>query len=216
MKRIRIAIADNHPLFRRGLMMVLKNVLQLEVVAEAGDGIELLEVIKSTKPDVVLLDLNMPKMDGSEVMQHIKKNKIDIKIIVISMHDEEGFILHSLAQGASGYLLKQSEPDEIISCIEQVIDDGFFFNAYVTKIMYSHIQEPNKKIKSTGLGIELTKREIEVLKYICQELSTKEISEKLYRSERTVEGHRQNLMEKIGAKNVAGLVVYAVRNGYYS
>ncbi len=82
--------------------------------------------------------------------------------------------------------------------------------------MYSRIKEPNKKIKSTRLGIELTKREIEVLKYICHELSTKEISEKLYRSERTVEGHRQNLIEKIGTKNVAGLVVYAVRNGYYS
>jgi len=158
----------------------------------------------------------MPKMDGSEVMQRIKKNNIDVKIIVISMHDGEEFILHSSEQGASGYLLKQSEPDEIVSCIEQVMDNGHFFNAYVTKVMYSRIKEPNKKIKSTRLGIELTKREIEVLKYIFHELSTKEISEKLYRSERTVEGHRQNLIEKIGAKNVAGLVVYAVRNGYYS
>ncbi len=215
-KKIKVAIADDHTLFRKGMFTLLENFPQLEMVIEAEDGHILLQKITNIQPDVVLLDMNMPTMGGAEVIKHLHNSYPNIKIIIVSMHDESEFILQSLELGANSYLLKNAEPDEVVTAIETVVDEGFFFNDFVAKVMHQRIAQTKGYSASIYKSIELTKREAEVLKLICQELSTKEISDKLFRSERTIEGHRQNLMDKIGAKNVAGLVVYAIKKGIFT
>ncbi len=217
MKKIKVAIADDHTLFRKGMITLLETFSQLEVSIEAEDGHILLQKIAQVPPDVVLLDMDMPTMGGAEVIKHLHRDYPEVKIIIVSMHDESEFILQSLELGANSYLLKNAEPDEVVVAIETVVDEGFFFNDFVAKVMHQRIARTQHYASAIHKKntTELTKREIEVLKLICQEYSTKEISDKLFRSERTIEGHRQNLIDKIGAKNVAGLVVYAIKHGIF-
>lgn len=216
MKKISVAIADDHTLFRKGMITLLENFSQLQIIIEAEDGHILLQKIAQNLPDVVLLDMDMPTMGGAEVIKHLHKDYPDVKIIIVSMHDESEFILQSLELGANSYLLKNAEPDEVVSAIETVVDEGFFFNDFVSKVMHQHIARSKNAASSLyKKNAELTKREIEVLRLLCQEYSTKEISEKLFRSERTIEGHRQNLMDKTGSRNLAGLVIYAIKHGIY-
>lgn len=209
---IRIAIADDHKIFRTGLIAVLKDVDEFNVVLEAGSGSELIEQIVTEKPDLILMDIKMPDMDGLQTTLYIREHFEDIKILVISMYHENKYIIDMMKAGANGYLLKNAEPKEIIQAINTVYHTGFYFNQPMSGNLMKDLLglQPSASGQTEAV---LNEREIDVLKLICEERSNVEIADKLCLSVRTVEGYRTKLFEKIGSKNIVGLVLYAVKQG---
>lgn len=211
---VTVAIADDHVLFRKGLITILELDDDIEVVYDADNGQELIDKVNTQPPDVILMDLKMPVMDGMEATKLIKEKHPEVKILILSMYDEEKFIIHCLELGANGYLLKNTDPDELVDAIGTVMSKDFYFNNHISTVMLKGLNQ-KMRVKSKpqfGNHVELTKREMEILELICKELTTPEMAEKLFISNRTVEGHRKNLLEKTGAKNTAGLVVFALKN----
>lgn len=212
---IRLALADDQLLFRRGMAMILRDMAGVRVVLECANGKELVAGLKETPVDIVLLDLEMPVMDGAEAMRHIKEEHPQVKVIVLSSHDEDEYINGLMDLGANGYMLKSAEPDEIDMAIRSVAQSGFYLNDMVNKALL-HGLVKDRKLKPTFNQVDpLSERELEVLRGICQELTTAEIAGKIFVSPRTVEFHRNNLLLKTGARNAAGLVVYAMTNGIF-
>lgn len=214
MKTIRCVIADDHKLFRQGVIVSLSDYDSLSIVGEAEDGEQLLALIDKTTPDVILMDLKMPGMDGIQATEHIHRQYPDIRILVLSMYDDEKFIVHLMELGASGYLLKNAEPEEIRSAIEAAYQNGYYFTDMINRAMLQKIVTRKHFSPTFNQGIQLTERETEVLRLICEEYTASEIAKMVYLSPRTVEGIRSRLIEKVGVKNTAGLVMYAVRNGF--
>lgn len=213
---IRLALADDQVLFRRGLSMLLRDMVGVQVVFECGNGEELLLGLEGNEVDIILLDLQMPVMDGKEAMQRITKQYPKVKVIVLSSHDEEEFIAPMIELGAHGYMLKTAEPNEIENAIGSVSENGFYFSEAVNKVMLQGLVS-RKNVRPTFPEIDpLSERELEVIRGICQELTTTEIAGTLFISPRTVEFHRNNILLKTGARNVAGLVVYALTKGIYT
>jgi DNA-binding NarL/FixJ family response regulator len=212
MNKIKYAIADDSKIFRRGVISALADTPELKLVFEADNGKELLNGLPKTKPDVILLDLRMPEMDGIEAAQQIRKTDDEVKIIVISMLEEDKYVIHLMEIGANGYLLKTAEPEEIKTAIYSAYENGYYFNDFVNKALLKKITHKAQIKPVFNKNVELTSREIEVLKLICQELTANEIANQIFLSPRTVEGIRTKLLEKIGVKNTAGLVMYAVKN----
>lgn len=205
-------IADDHKIFRQGLKISLVDDHKLKCVGEAGNGLELLELLKNKAAEVVLLDLKMPEMDGVEALKQLREQYPDLKIIVLTMFEEEHFILHMMESGANGYLLKNTEAQEIKTAIHSVYENEYYFNDLVnTTLLRKVVQQ--KKAPRFKAEIKLNERETEVLQLICQEFTAAEIGQKVFLSPRTVEGIRSSLLEKIGVRNTAGLVMYAVKNG---
>ncbi len=213
MKPITIAIADDYKIFREGLKLCFNADENLEVVLEAEHGEELLEALKSQQPHVIIMDLNMPLMDGMEATKQISKKYNGIKILVVTMYDSDTFIIHLMENGAHGYLLKNAEPKEIIKAIYAVCENGYYFNDLVNKALLKKLVTKNNLKPSFNHNIELTEREQEVLKMICEEKTAAEIGKEIFLSPRSVEGIRTRLIEKIGVRNTAGLVMFAVKNG---
>ena len=211
-KLIKYAIADDHKLFRRGVISALEDTPSLKLVLEAENGKDLLANITKYKPDVVLLDLKMPEMDGIETTIELRKREIDVKIIIITMMDDEKYVIHLMEIGANGYLLKNAEPEEIKMAITTACENGYYFNDFVNKALLRKVLHKNHLKPVFNKDIDLTSREIEVLKLICEEKTANEIGAQIFLSPRTVEGIRTKLLEKIGVKNTAGLVMYAVKN----
>ncbi|HEK20272.1 response regulator transcription factor [Mucilaginibacter sp.] len=213
MNKIRIGIVDDYTIFRDGLRVSLASDGELEVVFEAGNGQETLDYLANTPTDVILMDLKMPVMDGMEATRKIRIEYPDCKIIAITLYDDEKFIIHLMELGASGYLLKNAESREIRKSIHAVYQDGYYFNDVVNKALLKRLVIKGKVKPSFNNEAELTDRELQVLKLICQENTAAEIGDKIYLSPRSVEGIRQRLIDKIGVRNTAGLVMYAVRKG---
>lgn len=213
MKSISYVIADDHQIFRQGLKLVLGDDKGLNFLGEAENGIALLKLLETVSPDVILLDLKMPEMDGFEATREIRKRFPEIKVLILTMHDEEHFILHMLEAGANGYLLKNANPEEIQQAIRAVHETNHYFNDLVSKAMLKSIVQKNIAKPDFKSSIQLTEKEITVLRLICHELTSAEIGEKVFLSARTVEGIRAGMMEKIGVRNIAGLVMYAAKNG---
>lgn len=213
MNTMRIALADDHTLFRKGMQKLIDELPGKQVVYDAANGAELLQWLDATsdKPDVILMDLNMPKMNGIEATRIIHNKYPDIKIIVLTVYDEEQFIVRLVECGADGYLFKNAEIAEVEKAIHDVISNGFYFNDKMLNAIRKGPALKNKNI-SFNSKVNLTRREQEILKLICNELTATEIADKLFISTRTVDGHRQNLLDKIGARNTAGLVIYAIKN----
>ena len=211
-KIIKYAIADDHKLFRKGIIAVLEDSPGFKLVLEAQNGRELLNNLNKAKPDIILLDLRMPEMDGIETTVEIRKQNEDVKIIIVTMLDDEKYVIHLMEVGANGYLLKNAEPEEIKTAITTAYENGYYFNDYVNKALLKRVVHKNQLKPVFNNNIELTNREIEVLKLICNEQTANEISKLIFLSPRTVEGIRTKLLEKIGVKNTAGLVMYAVKN----
>lgn len=211
-RKIKYAIADDHKLFRKGVIASLEDSPDFELVLEAQNGRELLNNLSKTKPDIILLDLKMPEMDGIEATTEIRRHDENIKIIVITMHDDEKYVIHLMEIGANGYLLKNAEPEEIKAAILTAYENGYYFNDFVNKALLKRVVHKTQLKPVFNKDVELTSREIEVLKLICQEQTANEISKLIFLSPRTVEGIRTRLLEKIGVKNTAGLVMYAVKN----
>ncbi len=215
MIKIKLALVDDHNLFRRGIASILGQVPDFELVLEASNGQEFIDKIPRRMPDVVLLDLQMPVLDGTATVDHLREHYPLIKIIILTMHDEDRMVVHLLEKGVSGYLLKDSDPDEVERAIRKVMDDGVYLNEFVSRAMLRKMTNKTTAVKQSVLynsKVLLSEREKEVLKLICEGMSTLEISDKIFLSPRTVEGHRLRILEKTGTKNTAGMVAYAFKN----
>lgn len=210
---IKVAIADDHKLFREGLRFLMDQVEDLEVVLEASNGRELLDSIGNHEPDVLLLDLDMPEVDGLEVLKQLRPKMPDLGVIILTMHSDSKMVAYLMELGANSYLLKDTSPEEFRKAIYSVMEEGFYFNKMVSQAMLTGLKGQSKKKPTLAHNEALTSRELEVLELICQEFTAKEIADKLFISHRTVEGHRKNLIEKLGVKNTAGLIVKAIKEG---
>jgi DNA-binding NarL/FixJ family response regulator len=211
---IRIFLVDDHKIVRDGIRSLLIDQEHIQIVGEASNGKEAIQLLEKAYPiDVVLMDINMPEMDGISCTKALKEMGCDCKILALTMLKEDQHIRSMVESGASGYLLKDAGEDELVQAIENVADGKPYFSDEATAALLR--QFVTKKIAHEPVkGMDLTEREIEVLKLITEEFTNQEIADKLFISVRTVDAHRRNLMEKIGAKNMAGLVRYAIEKGY--
>ena len=205
MEKIRLIIADDHELFRNGLEELLKRHNDIEVVNCVSDGVELIEFIKRHQDiDIVLLDITMPNMDGFEALRQLKRLSSQIKPIVISMHDEGNYIAKCAKMGAYGYLLKNTDQEELLKAVRTVRKGKKYFNQNISEKMINFMSEHPVS------NAMLSKKEHEVLELISKGLTTKEIAVKLYVSSRTIESHRANILKKLNVKNTAELIKKAV------
>lgn len=213
MKKINIAIADDYKIFREGIKKCIASDKTLNVVLEADNGEDLINGFAENLPDVVIMDLKMPVMDGMEATQIIRKKFPSVKVLVVTMYDDDKFIIHLMEIGANGYLLKNTEPDEIRKSIYAVHENGYYFNDLVNKALLKKLVIKSNIKPSFNQDIDFTERELEVLKLICEEKTAAEIAKEIFLSPRSVEGIRQRLIEKVGVRNTAGLVMFAIKNG---
>ena len=208
---VRIALVDDHTLFRRGLKMLRASCPDFEVVAEASSGEEFLELLDAARPDVVFMDYSMGGINGAETTERALVRVPDLKVISLTMFGDNAYYSRMAAAGAKGFLLKDSEFDEVVEAVNTVCDGGTYFSA----LLLESISQSLRVTQSAGSDGQdaLSDREIEILVGICQGLSTQEIADKHFISKRTVDKHRANILEKSGCKNTASLVVYAIKNG---
>jgi DNA-binding NarL/FixJ family response regulator len=209
---IKVAIADDHKIFRKGVILSLRPYSAIKFVQEAENGQELLDGLAASEPDVVLMDLRMPLKDGIETTKIIAKTYPSIHIIALTMYEDERFVSHMMEIGANGYLLKSADPSEIKRAIIEVATKGYYLNNFVNRILLKKSHTRTKIIPSLNTEITLNDREREVVRYICMEFTAQEIAIKIDCSPRTVEAIKDRLMERFGAKNTAGLVFFAVKN----
>jgi len=212
-KTIKTILADDHKLFRKGLKLMCEEIPGISVIGEANNGHELLDLLNKKQPDLILMDLRMPIMDGVEAIESIKSQYPDIKIIVLSMYEYNRFISRLLELGINGYLIKNSEFEEMEHTINEVMTNDYCFNGYVNSIMRNKFLNSQKGKSKFKTDRELTPREREVITLVCEELTNAEIGLRLHLSPRTVEKYRKDIKQKTGAKNTAGIVYFALRNG---
>jgi len=212
-EKTKILIADDHTIFRQGLKMLLEQEDDMEVVGEAGNGLEALDLAKKLKPEVLLLDIAMPEMDGVQVAQKLKKILPEIKVIVLTTHAEDQFIFEFLKLGVSGYVLKDSASQELIYSIRKSKDGMAFIDPSISKkVMEKFTQVTGGKKDFIDYG-KLSDREKEVLQIVAEGNSNKEVAEKLYISPKTVENHKANIMKKLNIHDRVGLTKFALRLG---
>ena len=212
MGEIKVAIADDHKIFRKGVIISLRHYSNIKFILEAENGQELLNGIQDVKPDVILMDLRMPVKDGIETTKYISQHYPDIGVLVLTMHEDERFVIHLMENGANGYLLKSTDPVEIKKAITDVVEKGYYLNNFVNRILIKKSQNKHRVIPSLKKEVEISDKEREVIQYICLEFTSAEIGEKMSISARTVESIKERLMERFGLKNTAGLVFFAVKN----
>lgn len=212
MEEVKLAVVDDQALFRKGLVSMLGNYEELNILFEAENGLELFEALEvHLMPEIILLDLRMPKMDGLEAITRLKSEYPNIKVIIISVHDDSDVIEHLIEKGANAYLDKNANPDEVIQAIHNVKAYDFHFN-HAAQTALKEIESKGKKNGNPIKKSLLSEREEEVLIHICREHTTPEIADKMALSPRTIEGYREKLLTKSGARNTAGLVLFAVKN----
>ncbi len=209
---IKVAIADDHKIFRRGVISSLKSFSNIRFVQEAENGEELIKGVAESNPDVILMDLRMPKKDGIETTKFINKNFPSIKILILTMFDDERFVGHLMDSGANGYLLKSTEPEEIKQGIMDVMKNGFYLNNFVNRVLIKKNYSKQKFNPNLSNEIVISEREKQVLSLVCLEYTAQEIAQKMDISARTVEAIKDRLMERFGVKNSVGLVFFAMKN----
>ena len=209
---IKVAIADDHKIFRKGVILSLRPFTNLKFVLEADNGDELLKGIPEADPDVVLMDLRMPGKDGIETTKMMTKLYPKIKVVVLTMYEDERFVYHLMENGANGYLLKNAEPQDIRRAVMDVYEKGYYLNNFVNRILLKRSHARQKVVPSLNSEITLSEKEKDVLRFICMEFTAQEIAKKMSISARTVEAIKDRLMERFGSKNTAGLVFFAVKN----
>jgi DNA-binding NarL/FixJ family response regulator len=209
MNKIKIILVDDHALFRNGLRILLNTISNIDVIGESANGKQFLELLEIEIPDIVLMDINMPIMDGIEATQLATDKYPDIKIIALSMFGEEDYYYKMINAGVKGFLLKNSEINEVVEAINQVMLGGSFFSQ---ELLYNVIKNFNPHKEAEVELTNLSKREVQVLEEICKGLSNQEIADSLFISKRTVDKHRANLLSKTNSKNTANLIMFAIKN----
>jgi len=206
---MRILIADDHGIVRAGLRLLLERQVDMEVVAEAADGVEAVEMAISQRPDLAVLDVGMPRMTGLQATREIKAYAPEVAVLILSMHDDERYLFEALHAGASGYVLKREADQDLVAAARAVVDgQAFLTNAAERSIIRAWIEDP-----SAGPSEPLTPREQEVVKLIAEAYTNRQIAEILNVAEKTVESHRGNLLRKLGMRDRVELVRYAIRRG---
>jgi two-component system invasion response regulator UvrY len=212
-----IVLVDDHVLLRNGLAGLIRSFGQYDILFEAGSGKDLIRQLKNfRRPEIILLDINMPEMDGYETACWLKRNYPESKVLALSMYDTDSAIVRMLKNGAKGYILKDIDPAELKLALESVIDKGYYYSDLVTgKLIHtiSHIDEPEHRVHHL---LTLNQRELEFMKLVCTEWTYKEIADRMYLSPRTIDGYRDALFEKLNVRTRVGLAMYAVRNGIVS
>ncbi|MCI0750783.1 MAG: response regulator transcription factor [Flammeovirgaceae bacterium] len=208
-KKLKVYIADDHSLFRKAMVALIKTLPRVSEVKDAENGRELLALVKQDPPDVCVVDLQMPVMDGEETTTRILSSYPNVKVIILTMEDHEKLIIQMIERGAHAFLHKTTNPDELEKAINSVVDKDFYHNDLVASAMRRNLKDKSK----AKLNEELSDREINIIKFVCDELTNKEIGEKLSLSERTIETHRSRIMEKLNLKTAIGLVKYAYEQG---
>jgi len=211
-QKIRVAIADDHKIFRDGIRMALRDKEYLNILWEAEDGKDLMHKLKLKQPDVLLMDIRMPEVDGINAIGMIRKEYDGIKIIVLTMYDDQEMITRMMEMGANAYLTKTTDPDEIYQAIITCMNEDFYFNDLVNKAVLLKLQHKKTIRQFYPNPVKFSEKEIKILKLIAEDKTTEEISKDVFLSPRTIETIRQNMKQKVGAKTIAGLVMYAMRN----
>lgn len=209
MKKTNILIVDDHKIVRDGIKSLLDGETDFVIIAEASNGKEALEILEKQDPDLIIMDISMPEMDGIEATKSIKMNYPSIKVLALTMVADSHKIRSMIEAGASGYILKSSNREDLIAALHNVKKGQVHFSDEATKAILEEMINPSLK---KPLNFEITDREKDVLKLIVDEYTNQEIASKLFISVRTVDAHRRNLLQKIGAKNTAGLVKFAYEN----
>ena len=210
-KTIEIIIVDDHEIFRKGLVMVINKMKNTKVIAEAGNGAEFLDLLSKVKPDMIFMDIQMPVMNGIEATKAALAKYPNLKIVALSMFGEEEYLQNMVDAGAYGFLLKNISKEDLSRAIQLISDGKNYYSeellSFFTK-KYIHPQKPQETVDAN-----LTKRELEVLQLIAEGFTDSEIAEKLFLSQRTINGHRASLIAKTGSKNTVNLLTYAIKNG---
>ncbi len=209
---INVAIADDHKIFRKGVILSLKAYHNIRFMLEAENGEELIKGIEQEQPDIVLMDLKMPIKDGIETTKYLNKHFPEVRIIILTMFEDERFVGHLMDSGANGYLLKSTEPAEIKQGIMDVMTTGFYLNNFVNRVLIKKNYAKQKFNPNLNNQIVVSEREKEVLSLVCMEYTAHEIAQKMEISARTVEAIKDRLMERFGVKNSVGLVFFAMKN----
>lgn len=205
-----LAIADDHVLFRKGLVALLKEIKGVQVLFEAANGRQLLDGMATRQPDLAIVDVEMPEMDGVETTRQLRARYPNVKILIISMHDDEDLILNLLEEGAHGYLLKNADPNEVRKALGELMELGYYYNSLVVGVLH---KATLLKRQATQQQEALSRKELEVLALLVQERTNAEVAKKLEISVRTVESRRARIMAKTGARNLAGLIRFAIEQG---
>ena len=214
MTPVRVLLADDHALVRAGIRALLESLHGVTVVAEAGNGSEVLELARKHRPDVVLLDISMPGIGGLEASAQLKQELPEVRVVMLSMHANEEYVLQALRAGASGYMLKDSATAELDLALQAVMQGETYLSPPISKqVVEGYVQRVGAEQPAAD---HLTPRQRQVLQLIAEGLSTKEIAYRLELSVKTVETHRAQLMERLQIRDIAGLVKYAIRNGLVS
>ena len=211
MEKIKVILVDDHDLFREGLMLLLSQFKEIEIINEAANGKELLKILDSQIPDIILMDIAMPKMNGIETTKNVLSKYPDLKIIALSMFDDQNSYYQMIQAGAHGFIVKNTKGAELVKAIKEVMSGKNYFSTSLLKSIILNMAD-DKKLQSEDNKTILTKRESEILQLLCKGLTSSEIAEKLFISKKTVEGHKYNLFSKTGKKNTVNLVMYAVKN----
>jgi DNA-binding NarL/FixJ family response regulator len=210
-KRIRVLIADDHTLVRESLVGLLQAEGDVEVVAQAADGVETVDKAQAARPDVVVADLSMPRLNGIEVVRRLRETVPDSRVLVLTMHQEEEYVLQAVRAGASGYLVKDSAAAELLAAVRSLHAGRGHFGPQAARALAEQMQHPDRPVEDP-YG-RLTAREREVFHLIAEGLTTKEIARQLGISAKTAENHRARVLDKVGVRNTAELVRYALRRG---
>jgi two-component system response regulator NreC len=213
MKKVRLLIADDHKIFRQGIIKLLEEEPDLQVVGEAADGREVVKKATDLKPDVILMDIAMANLNGLEATKQIKKVLPESKIIMLTMHKNEEYVLQSFQAGASGYILKEGAVEELVSAIRSIHADKSFLSPTVSKTLVDAYLRKMETGKTETPFDLLTDREREVLQLIAEGFTNREVAKQLYISVKTVEAHRAHIMQKLNIHDIAKLVKYAIQKG---
>lgn len=212
MDKIKIVLVDDHQMFRDGVKSVLSDEDNIEVIGEIGNGNDLYEVLKSIKPDVIITDISMPEISGIDIAKYVSENYPEIKILILSMHSNEEFITKALSAGANGYLPKDTSMDELLKAINTIYTGDNYFNKEISDTILKSIINKSKSAKENAKNETLTKREKEIINLVVDGLTNKGIADKLFISIRTVDSHKNNIMQKLNLKSSVELVKYAIKN----
>lgn len=212
MEMIKVAIADDHKIFRDGIKMALSGKEYLKIIWEAEDGKDLIHKMKIKLPDVLLMDIRMPEMDGINAISLLRKEYEEVKIIVLTMYDDHEMIAKMMEMGANAYLTKTTDPEEIYNAILTCMNDDFYFNDLLNKAVLLKLQQKKSTKQFYPNPAKFNEKEVSILKLIAQDKTTEEISKEVYLSPRTIETIRQNMKAKANVKTIAGLIMYGMKN----